>query len=216
MIIKELLIYTSKLNEQIEFYRDVLALAVINKSENSISFKIGYSTLTFCYNDLAKPYHFAFNIPSNKEHEALAWLKQRVKVLTYQGNELVDFVNWNAKSIYFYDADKNVVEFIARKNLKIEISEPFNSTKLLGISEIGLSVNNVAGIYHKINSIRKTDLYFGNLEWFCAAGDELGLFIIIDQNKKGWMPCNDYAYTSDFKISGDINFEFVNGEIKVV
>lgn len=214
MIITQLKIYTNKLEEQVAFYKTILGVDVIDRTETSVSFKIGCTHLILNYSESAKPYHFAFNIPSNKEKEALVWLKEKLTVLQHHGHELIDFPNWNAKSIYFYDADKNIVEFIARKNLKVETIVPFDSSQLLGVSEIGMAVNNVGEIYHKINAIRKTDLYFGNLDWFCAAGDEHGLFIIIDQSKKGWMPCNDHAYTADFEIKGDLNFEFVNGEIK--
>lgn len=213
MRITHLNIYTSKIKEQINFYENILSAEVIDENLNSVTIKIGHTNLTLTYNKDAKPYHFAINIPSNKAEEALTWLKRKTNVLKFHDQEIVDFPAWNAKSIYFYDADKNIVELIARKNLKIEMNEPFSSTQFLSISEIGMSVNNVSQIFEQINEIQQTPLYFGNLEWFCAAGDEQGLFIIIDQDKKGWMPCNDYAYTSDFEIKGDLNFKFINGKI---
>lgn len=213
MKINRLVIYTPNLISQTDFYKNVLGVEVISETTTFAELKFGDTILELQYFTEAKPYHFAINIPSNQEHEALAWLKQRVNVLPYQGEELVDFINWNAKSIYFYDRDKNIVELIARKNLNINSNEAFNAKQFLCVSEIGISINNVADIYHRINTIKEVPLYFGNLDWFCAAGDEYGLFIIIDQSKKGWLPNNDYAYTSDFKIRGDVNFDFVNGKI---
>ena len=213
MVITQLKIYTNRLREQAGFYKNILGLTLTANSENSVEFKIGHSILSLCEKDSATPYHLAINIPSNKAHEALHWLKQRVEILKDAGNELIEFENWNAKAIYFYDADKNIVELIARKNLNIETTEPFDQNQFLGISEIGLSVQNIAETYKSINAIKTTPLYDGNFDRFCAAGDEQGLFIIIDQNKKGWFPCNDFAYTSDFKVSGDINFDFCNGQI---
>ena len=214
MIIKQLTIYTNRLQEHTEFYQNLLGLTLTNKSENSVDFKIGHSILTLCKESSATPYHFAINIPSNKDIEALNWLRQRVEILRYNENELISFQNWNAKAIYFYDADKNIVELIARKNLKIETNEPFDQNQFLGISEIGLSVQSVADTYKEIRAIKEIKIFDRYLDIFLAIGDEQGLFIIIDQNKKRWFPCNDFAYTSNFKVTGDINMEFHNGLIK--
>src|SRR5688572_609590 len=123
MIIEKLIIYTRKLQELTEFYQNILGLTLLDKTKNSIDLKIGYTSLTIFENALATPYHFAINIPANKDKEALQWLKQRVTILTNDGQELIDFKSWNAKSIYFYDTDSNIVELIARKNLKTETEE---------------------------------------------------------------------------------------------
>lgn len=213
MLVDELVIFTNNLEAQYAFYVDTLNISAINKTKSSFSLLIGKSVLTFQYHSYTKPYHFAINIPSNKEEEALVWLKKKVVIQKFHNEEIIDFINWNAKSIYFYDPDKNVVEFIARKNLNINTYDIFSSKQLLRISEIGMSVHNVNEIFVQLNEMQETPLYFGNTEWFCAAGDEYGLFIIIDQSKKGWMPNNDFAYTSDFKLRGTMNFDFVNGEV---
>lgn len=213
MIIDELTIFTNNTEAQYQFYVNTLNITCIDKTKSSFKLKIGSTLLVFEYSPNVKPCHFAINIPSNKETEALAWLKKRVEIQPFRNKEIVDFINWNAKSIYFYDADKNIVEFIARKNLRTDSDEKFSSQHLLRISEIGMSVFNVNSTFQKLNTIKKIPLYFGNTEWFCVAGDEMGLFIIINQNAKGWMPNNDYAYTSDFKIRGDLNFDFIDGEI---
>ena len=70
------------------------------------TFLTGDSLLTFRVDKKSTPYHFAFNIPSNKEKEALVWLKHRAGILSSDGEEIVDFKSWNAKAIYFYDTDK--------------------------------------------------------------------------------------------------------------
>src|SRR6202008_3247898 len=113
------------------FYSDVLDFLVIETAENSIDIRIGDSTLCFVQFDNATPYHFAINIPSNKEHESLHWLKQRVEILKHENDELIDFPNWNAKAMYFYDADKNIVEFIARKNLNMNYAGSFDTKHCL-------------------------------------------------------------------------------------
>ena len=115
MQIKKLKIFTTKILEQIRFYSEVLNLEVLSQTEDSISFKIGRSILEIEKAPKSTPYHFAINIPSNQENEALAWLINRVDILKYGNNEIQTFDAWNAKAIYFYDKDKNIVEFIARK-----------------------------------------------------------------------------------------------------
>ncbi len=216
MKIKELIIYTDKLNEQLDFYVDVLELQLFNRTSQSGSLKIGSSILTFKCKEIVRPYHFAFNIPSNKENEALVWLKKRVKVLSFEGNEIADFKNWNAKAIYFYDEDSNIVEFISRKDLKNYNKANFSSKSILNISEIGMATSQIEKTYHKLNGIQEIDVFDGNFERFCAVGNDEGMFILVNPKKKKWFPTDDEAFTSDFRIKGDYNFEFVNGKINQI
>ena len=117
MQIKELKIYSSKIKDQAEFYSKVLGLNIISFSEENVSLELGKSILSIEFKPETTPYHFAVNIPANKEVEALEWLKSRVEILKDGVNEIQDFDFWNAKAIYFYDKDKNIVELISRKNL---------------------------------------------------------------------------------------------------
>ncbi len=213
MKIKELIIYTDKLNEQLDFYVDVLELQLLKRTSQSGSLKIGSSILTFKWKENVRPYHFAFNIPSNKENEALIWLKKRVKVLSFEGNEIADFKNWNAKAIYFYDEDLNIVEFISRKDLRNYNKANFSSKSILNISEIGMATTQIEKTYYKLNEIQKIDVFDGNFERFCAVGNEEGMFILVNPIIKKWFPTDDEVFLSDFELVGDYNFEFVNGKI---
>lgn len=213
MKIKELIIYTSKLNLQIDFYATVLELAVVISTPESTSFKIGESILTLKYRKDVTPYHFALNIPSNKEKEALYWLKERVDVLGFDNQEIIDFKSWNAKAIYFYDLDNNIVEFISRKNLNLNSSQKFSSKEINNISEIGIASTTIKDTFNKLNTIRNVSVYSGDMEEFCAVGDESGLFILSNNNLRKWFPTGDEIYQSDFIIKGDFNFEFKKGEI---
>ncbi|MBK5209464.1 MAG: VOC family protein [Flavobacteriaceae bacterium] len=213
MKIEELILFTNNLEQQVDFYATVLEFQIINSTPESCSFKIGQSTLVFQYKKDTVPYHFAFNIPSNKEDEALKWLKERVEILPFDENEIIDFSSWNAKSIYFYDADKNIVEFIARKNLNINFTEKFSSKSILNISEIGVATMQIPALFKRLNQILGIDVFSGDFERFCAVGDENGLFIIVHKQLKKWFPTGDKIYDSDFIIKGDYNFEFKNGKI---
>ena len=214
MKIKQLILYTWHLDEQTSFYKDILGFPLLEKTHNHVSFQIGTSVLSFHHRETSSPYHFAFNIPSNQETEALAWLKKRVELLRNDENEeLMDFDFWNAKAMYFYDIDKNIVELIARKNTVAKSNTPFRAQSLLCISEIGLPVNNIERTLHHLNEIKTLPVYSGDTDHFCAAGDENGLFIIINKDKKKWYPVDDIAYSSYFRMEGDYNIEFTNGKI---
>ncbi len=216
MKINRLILYTAQLDEQTAFYKDILGFKLMEKTADHSSFKIGSSILSFYFRESSTPYHFAFNIPSNQINEALTWLKQRVEILTDEMQEIQDFKDWNAQAIYFYDKDNNIVEFIARKNLGIESNTPFRPESLLCISEIGVPVNNMERTYHHINLVKQLPIYSGSLDLFCAAGDENGLFIIINKEKRKWFPTDDVAHSSYFRVEGDYNIEFTNGKINKI
>jgi hypothetical protein len=62
--------------------------------------------------------------------------------------------------------------------------------------------------------MKKIPIFDGDFSSFCALGNDEGLFILIDKNKKKWFPTNDVAHASDIIVKGDYNFAFKNGTIK--
>ncbi|NNL15248.1 MAG: VOC family protein [Flavobacteriaceae bacterium] len=214
MKIKEITLYTNDIQKQRQFYRYVLDFEQLLDSPDKISFKAGTSILTFEYKLNVKPFHLAFNIPSNAIYDALIWLRKRTKVLDCEGKKIADFSNWKAKAIYFYDTDKNIIEFIARERIDIESDEAFTSRSILSISEMALATDNIEDIYEAINQIKPIPIFDGDFSRFCALGNDEGLFIIIDKTIKKWYPTMDEAFTSDFTIKGDYNFAFIDGKIE--
>ena len=203
----KLTIFTARIESQMQFYSKVLGLPAKQTTKHSVWFQIGKTQLEFRYKENATPYHFAINIPCNKEHEALSWLKQKVTILKDNGSELIDFPDWNAKAMYFYDEDKNIVEFIARKNLDNHSNAAFDIDQFLKISEIGLPCDHIEDIFNQLHKDTGLEIYSGSFNIFCAIGDETGLFICIDKNKKKWFPIDasvadsdeiNTAYASDF------------------
>ena len=124
MQIKELKIYSPNIKKQAVFYTTFLGLTLVEEHSDHIFIQVGTSILKIQYSAESTPYHFAINIPANKDIEALEWLKNKVAILKDGANEIQDFDFWNAKAMYFYDEDKNIVELIARKNLQ-NYSEDF-------------------------------------------------------------------------------------------
>jgi catechol-2,3-dioxygenase len=214
MKIEEVILYTTSIKEQRHFYGSILELDLLIDLPNKVSFKTGNSTLTFQNRKYVKPSHLAFNIPHNKIQEALSWLQSRVEIIDYEGKLISEFSNWNAEAIYFYDADENILEFIGRRNLKIESNDQFSSNSIISISEMAIATDNIQSIYNTINAFKPIAIFDGNFDRFCAIGNDEGLFILIDKKKKKWYPSMDKAYTSDFVIKGDYNFSFENGIIK--
>tara|TARA_B100001287_G_scaffold240892_1_gene215538 strand:+ start:6980 stop:7660 length:681 start_codon:yes stop_codon:yes gene_type:complete len=219
MKIKELTILTYNLTNQIDFYQNVIGLKLLKNEKKEAKFRIGKSIFKLVECNSFQPYHFAINIPCNKENEALNWLKERVNILKDRENEIQDFSYWNAKAIYFYDTDKNIVEFIARKNLKNKSVDKFSARSLLEISEIGMPVSNIKSCFSTLKKITNVEIYDGGFEKFCAIGDEEGLFICINKNLKHWYPVKDKAHSSNFEMKMIVNNKnyhliFKNGKIR--
>lgn len=200
MKIEKLEIGTRDAGEQLKFYRDLLGLNIHNYDEKSFETKIGYTEVRFVEMQNATPYHIAIHIPDKQEEVALSWLKDRVPVLRNKLEEIIDFSGWDAKSIYFYDADKNIMEFISRRNLFKPESAFFSEHSLLGVAEVGLATNDIKEKFDFLKEECRLEMYDGSFDKFCAIGDDEGLLITIDKNGKDWFPTNDKAYPSDFKI----------------
>ncbi|WP_372919218.1 VOC family protein [Salegentibacter sp.] len=200
MKIRKLQLYSSNLKEQLHFYRDNLGLHVNQNSEENFEVQIGYSLMEFQFQEDAKPYHIAFHIPDHQEQEALEWVKGRMPVLKYNTEEIIDFSAWNAKSLYFYDADTNILEFISRGDFNKPQSALFSEKSILGVAEVGIGTTRVREKFNFMNSHFGLEKYDGDFEKFCAVGDDQGLFITIDRTKKDWFPIDDKAYAAEFRV----------------
>jgi len=106
-------------------------------------------------------------------------------------SDIANFVNWHAKSVYFFDPAGNIVELIARFDLQNESDESFSSKQFLSISEMGIvfpekEIQNRTG--EILNQSRLG--YFlkqAPMSQFKVVGDDEGLFIIVTENRN-WYP----------------------------
>lgn len=208
------------LEAQRQFYVERLGIPFAATGRDFFELQLQQTTVRFEKVDGAHPYHFAFNIPSNKAREALSWLKERVEILSFQDQELIDFSNWNAWAMYFYDADKNIVEFISRHKINQYYTEPFSAKQLISISEIGMAVNDIKKAYTQMHRQTNIDIFDGNFDRFCAVGDDHGLFILVDKKKKNWFPKDDPAYPADFQMEAEVKgktfyLEFTYGSVHI-
>ncbi|WP_300440826.1 VOC family protein [Christiangramia sp.] len=200
MKINKLTVYTSNIEGQLRLYRNQLDFQVRNQSEDSFELEIGYSILRFEQKLNCTPYHIAFHISDRQEEEAVAWLKGKRAIQQFNGEDIVDFSNWQARSVYFYDEGQNIMELISRRDFSKPKSAIFSASNIVGIAEIGLATNNVQQKFEKMKLECGLNQFDGDLERFCAVGEDAGLIITINKNEKDWFPTEDKAYASSFQL----------------
>lgn len=207
MKIKQVEILSQNLVETENFYSEILGFKIHKKTENTISFIIGSSILTYRKTESVKPvYHFAFNIPNNKLQEAEKWISSRVSLIEFENKPIIDFPNWNAKSIYFFDNNGNILEFIARFNLQNAINTPFDSLSILSISEIAFVTRNVKELAQKF-ILENGFNYFSKQvprNDFTVIGEENGLLIIVD-SERNWFPTHVKSENFWMKVTVEYN-----------
>ncbi|MGH1443585.1 MAG: VOC family protein [Exiguobacterium profundum] len=143
MRITEATLYTNRLDEMKRFYVEKLGLSVGEEDSTRFQIELGEDTLIFqeTITEQERQYHFAINIPANRFKEAKEWIMSRVPLLTADGEDEIYFEGIDASSLYFYDADENVIELIARHSINPESNiESFSSNEFLGIGEMSLTV----------------------------------------------------------------------------
>lgn len=196
MNILELEILTDDLTETEKFYSEILELPIRSKSKNSISFLAGQSILTFIKSEKQNPtYHFAFNIPQNKFEEAMNWATVKFDLIkNSEFSTVTTFENWNAKAFYFYDNNRNILEFIARFDLENNSKDTFTSSSIQSISEVGIVTDEP--LNYGENLVADNDITFFHKgpkrDDFVALGNDGGLFVIAKTNRN-WYPTNDPA-----------------------
>ena len=81
MKIAALELLTDDIDKTTSFYNKELGLKVLERDKSSISFAAGSTKLTFRFSEKENPvYHFAFDIPHNKLHEAFHWIENKVEI----------------------------------------------------------------------------------------------------------------------------------------
>jgi catechol-2,3-dioxygenase len=192
MNIQEIIIQTNNLSETMVFYSQVMGMNSLKERELSVSFPAGSSILTFQESDAVKhpTYHFAFNIPENQIQDAIKWAHGKVELLQVTAkSKIADYQSWNAHAIYFTDNNGNVVELIARHDLKNASTAAFTATAIECISEIGIVTKEVNTFTDELIEAYDLSLFSKQPRQanFAALGDDHGLFIIVG-NDRCWFP----------------------------
>lgn len=136
-------------------------------------------------------YHFAFNIPENKIRSAHDWQQQRTPLLPISPTlrdpsmpaGVVDYRHWNAHSIFFFDPAGNVVEYIARHDLRNPGAGPFTPSDILYASEIAFVVDDVMEAAQTVGAAAGVPRYGEPSPMFAALGDEHGLLLVMKRGR---------------------------------
>jgi hypothetical protein len=190
MNITRLELLSGDLQVQQDFYANVIDLPVILTS-SALEVKVGVTDLVFkqAWSDFEGAYHFAFNIPENQFHAAKEWISSRVQLLRDgTGQDEFPSKSWNSDSVYFLDAAGNVLELIARHNLKNAVDGDFGSEHILNVSEIGLPQEDVVGFANELCTRLGLSVFMQEPdENFTPVGDDHGLFILPARDRI-WKP----------------------------
>jgi hypothetical protein len=182
------------LAEMAAFYGEKLSLPVLESSAERLVVLAGASRVAFTPSrrEGARPfYHFAFNIPENKIRLAADWQRARSPLIPIppknrdpeMPDDVVDYRHWNAHSVFFFDPAENVVEYIARHDLKNSAPGPFGPSDVLCASEIAFVVDDVPAMAEKVRRAFALENYRGASDGFAAIGDENGLLLVMQRGR---------------------------------
>jgi catechol-2,3-dioxygenase len=218
MKITALELHCESITSTLDFYKNIIGLPVLYHTEEKVVFAAGSTKLVFHKSFDEKPvYHFAFNIPGNKFEEAFFWASSKFTLFNITPQTTIaNFTGWNAKSLYFLDNNQNIIEFIARYDLRASSDKPFSGKSILSVSEIGLVVENVGAFCETL--IRDFSLdYFAKQTPqadFAPLGNDEGLLIVVG-NKRKWYPTDIRSSRFYTKVEFEQNGVFAEFEINM-
>lgn len=190
------LLTSTSLKVMKEFYLTKMRFVLQSESASEITFIAGQSTVTFVKVDKSYGdpwYHFAFNIPENKllkardwhlKHTSLIPTPKRARDPKYP-DDVRHFPHWNAHSLFFWDPAGNLLEYIARHDLKNSATGSFTSKDILNISEIAFVVDDQQLEAKTIHNKLGLDVYPKTTDFWWAMGDENGLLLCIPKRLWG-------------------------------
>ncbi|MDM1348313.1 glyoxalase [Myroides marinus] len=201
-------IQTNNLEVSKQFYTEVLQLPIIESLEENFTLQVGQSILTFEQTDVnVEIYHYAFNIPSNQIENALVWAKAHLSLIeNVEGNLVTTFETWKAKSIYFTDNNGNILEFIAREDIQVNVQGDFSPSQIINISEMGIVTEQPMVQAEKLIADYGLSYFEKNepTEQFLALGDDHGLLIMVTPNRN-WYPTSIAAQFTPAEIMIESN-----------
>jgi catechol-2,3-dioxygenase len=200
MQIVKLALLTPNLARQKTFYTAVLGWSLVHESAQRFTVQAGQTRLTFdatTRDDVV--YHFACTIPRHQFGSAKRWLADRVSLLTDGDADEFRSSYWPGYQSYFRDAANNILEFIAPDDLPIEADGAFGPQQVLGISEIGMAVDDVRAQVAALEAQMGASRYQGS-ETFYPVGDLAGRVIVVKSGRP-WFPTTTAAVIAPFEVT---------------
>jgi len=147
MQIISLTLHSADLSAQQIFYVKKLGFAQNHYTDDELSVQSGKTELKFKFSSEQPYYHYCFLVPNNKLEEALNWIKEKTEVIKIDGEYMVESNSeWEANSIYFYDGNRNIIEFIAHFNLDNGSDKKFSAESVISVNEIGCPSTDISGL----------------------------------------------------------------------
>ncbi|RUT79027.1 VOC family protein [Ancylomarina longa] len=194
MIIQKLQLTTNNMEAQLQFYVGTLGFKLTTRNTTSFTFEAGETLVEFNFvNEKIVPVHFAFSVKAKDILSILEFLHERLTPINNNSNPVFSFPNWKAKSIYFYDSDKNIIEFILRKCDTCNISKLFTINNVIRVCEIGVVCANCQQAACLIQKNLKLTRFIGENKHFIPMGNSEGLLILVEYGQKKWFPTDQYA-----------------------
>lgn len=189
MHLKEVHIRCSSLRSMYAFYRNQMGMHC-GLTKERLVVDAGTSKLIFMpKKNFYGGYHYAFAIPERAMDAALLFLKKQTSLFySYDDDSYVAvFRKWKARSVFFSDADGNVVEMIARQGEGAFDGEIFTSEAILGLAEMGLGCSDPRLLSMKLRADAALELFDKGSDSFKAVGNKDGLFIL-SSPERNWYP----------------------------
>jgi toxoflavin degrading enzyme TxDE-like protein len=154
-------------------------------------FRIGATELEFVPSRGDPFYHFAFLAPANRFDAAFEWMGEQAELLPGPASEKAfDFSNWSAYACYVHDPAGNIVEVIVHGDIGDSDNQgAFRPEELLGFSELGLVVPDVAAAAEELEQL-DLRVWDGTTEepGRLAFVGEKGRTLILCPEGRGWLP----------------------------
>ena len=130
MEINELKIFSHKINQQEDFYSNVLGFKCSRVTNAILEIHAGATRLILEKSTKEFFYHFAFLIPTGTLNAAIDYLEMNsIPLLPLNGEKVIQFSSGSA--IYFYDKDGNIAEFIERPTLNYPSGSKFSIESII-------------------------------------------------------------------------------------
>jgi catechol-2,3-dioxygenase len=187
MRIRRLTLATGDLEGQARFWGGRLGLPVRGDGEDAIEVGLRDSTVRFERADpqLDARYHFAINVPSGSIDAAVAWLRERHEVLSFDGDPVRSDVGGGC--VYFLDAAGNVVELIASPHVEGE-DGTFGAGSLVEIAEVGIASDDPPATVAAVEEAFDEPVYWADPGSELTAVGDRHAVVIIAPTGRGWIP----------------------------
>jgi catechol 2,3-dioxygenase-like lactoylglutathione lyase family enzyme len=154
--------------------------------------RIGWTLLRLHHAATAPSHHLAITVPRNRYEDARDGLAERLPLLARDGQRDFPLPDppWRSRSVYFSGPDDAVLELIARADLPIEVDGRAGAALLLGISEVGLVVDDGHAFATAVASRIGVTAFLPGTAEFQALGDQEGLLIGVEAGRP-WLPTSD-------------------------